>query len=227
LPSAFIQVYKWGMSPRHASTRDRLLDTGMRLARGAGLRALTVRGVCEAAGANTGSFVYHFATRDAFVAELIERWYAPLMSGLTATVDSGAAPRARLRALVLQLAGWAAANSRFITTLVLDAAAGEAAAQRFLRSLAGRHPPLILRVLREGQQAGELRAADPLHQLLFLMSALALPILLTDRIAASGLAPRVLAATMRRFARDRASIEERLDWALAGLSREARDAHRH
>ena len=157
-------MYKYGMTEPRRSTRDHLLATGTRLARSAGLRELTVRGVCEAAGANTGSFVYHFGTRDAFVAELIERWYAPLMSGLTATVDSGGAPVARLRALVLQLAGWAAANSRFITTLVLDAAAGEAAAQRFLRSLAGRHPPLILRVLREGQKAGELRAADPLHR---------------------------------------------------------------
>jgi TetR/AcrR family transcriptional repressor of nem operon len=215
------------MTGPRRSTRDHLLAAGTRLARASGLRALTVRGVCEAAGANPGTFVYHFGTREAFVAELIERWYAPLMSGLTATVDSGGAPRARLRALVLQLAGWAAANSRFITTLVLDAAAGEAAAQQFLRSLAGRHPPLILRVLREGQRAGELRPAEPLHQLLFLMSALALPILLTDRISASGLAPRAVAAAMRRYARDRASIEERLEWALAGLSRETADASRH
>jgi TetR/AcrR family transcriptional repressor of nem operon len=208
------------------STRDRLLVTGTRLARASGLRALTVRGLCEAADANPGTFVYHFGTRDAFVAELIERWYAPLMSGLTATVDSGGTALDRLRALVLQLAGWAASNSRFITTLVLDAAAGEHAAQQFLRSLAGRHPPLILRVLREGQQSGDLRAAEPLHQLLFLMSAMALPILLTDRLGASGLAPRALAASMRRFARDRAAIEERLDWALAGLSRETLHAPR-
>ncbi|HET9023784.1 MAG TPA: TetR/AcrR family transcriptional regulator [Burkholderiaceae bacterium] len=215
------------MVGRHISTRQHLLDSGTRLARKGGLRGLTVRGVCEAAGANPGTFVYHFGTRDAFIAELIERWYAPLMSGLTATVDRGGSPRARLRALVLQLATWAAANSRFITTLVLDAAAKEPAAQRFLRSLAGRHPPLILRVLREGQQAGELRTADPLHQLLFLMSAMALPILLTDRMADSGLAPRVLAATLRRFARDRHSIEQRLDWVLAGLSMEAADVARH
>ena len=215
------------MVGRHISTRQHLLDSGTRLARQGGLRALTVRGVCEAAGANPGTFVYHFGTRDAFIAELIERWYAPLMSSLTATVDRGGSPRARLRGLVLQLATWAAANSRFITTLVLDAAAKEPAAQQFLRSLAGRHPPLILRVLREGQQAGELRAADPLHQLLFLMSAMALPILLTDRMADSGLAPRVLAATLRRFARDRQSIEQRLDWALAGLSMEAADVVRH
>jgi hypothetical protein len=132
----------------------------------------------------------------------------------------------RLRALLAQLAGWAAANSRFITNLILDAAAGEAAAQQFLRSLAGRHPPLILRVLREGQKAGVLRRADPLHQMLFLMSSLALPILLADRVAGSGLAPRLLVSALGRLARDRRSIDERIDWALAGLAKEGDDGSR-
>jgi TetR/AcrR family transcriptional repressor of nem operon len=212
------------MAARRSSTRDDLLRAGTRLARRTGLRALTVRGVCDAVGANPGTFVYHFGTRDVYITELIERWYAPLMDGLTATIDSGGAPLARLRALLLQLADWAAANRRFIATLVLDAANGEAAAQQFLRSLAGRHPRLILQVLSEGQQAGVLRRAEPLHQLLFLMSALALPILLADRIAGSRLAPRALAASLRRLAADRAAIAQRLDWALAGLAKEEVDA---
>lgn len=212
------------MARIRVETRDRLLNAGMNLALRVGLRGLTVRGICDAVGANPGTFVYHFGTREAFVEELIERWYAPLMANLTGTVEGGGPPLARLRALLLQLAGWAAANSRFITTLILDAAAGEAAAKRFLRSLAGRHPPLILRVLKEGQQAGVLRPADPLHQLLFLMSALALPILLADRVAASGLAPRSVAAPLRRLASDRAAIEQRLDWALRGLAVGGSDA---
>lgn len=211
------------MAMARPSTRERLLDAGTRLARRAGLRALTVRGVCDAVDANPGTFVYHFGTRDAFLAELIERWYAPLMGELTDTLETGGPPLAQLRTLLLQLASWASANSRFIATLVLDAAAGEKAAQQFLRSLAGRHPPLILHVLREGQKAGVLRPADPLHQLLFLVSSLALPILLADRVAVSGLAPPPSRTALRRYARDRASIEQRLDWALAGLAQEAAD----
>jgi AcrR family transcriptional regulator len=212
------------MATARPPTRERLLDAGTRLARRAGLRALTVRGVCDAVDANPGTFVYHFGTRDAFLAELIERWYAPLMGELTDTLETGGPPLAQLRTLLIQLAGWASANSRFITTLVLDAAAGEKAAQQFLRSLAGRHPPLILHVLREGQRAGVLRPADPLHQLLFLMGSLALPVLLADGVAGSGLAPPTLGTALRRYARDRAAIEQRLDWALAGLSKEVADA---
>ena len=71
LARSLIQAYKSHMAAAQTSTRARLIRSGTRLARQSGLRALTVRGVCDAAGANTGTFVYHFGTRDAFVAELI------------------------------------------------------------------------------------------------------------------------------------------------------------
>ena len=72
-------------NPRTADapdTRERLLRAGLALAAARGLNALTVRAVATEAGANLGSFVYHFGTRDAFVEALVERWYAPLMASL-------------------------------------------------------------------------------------------------------------------------------------------------
>ncbi|MEP6607532.1 MAG: TetR/AcrR family transcriptional regulator [Burkholderiaceae bacterium] len=201
-------------------TRERLLGAGVRLARHSGLRKLTVRGVCTAAHANLGTFVYHFGSREAFVAQLIEHWYAPLLERLEATVDQDLPPRERLRALALQLAGWAVNNGRLMTHVVMDAAAGEAAAQTFLRSLAGRHPALILRVIVEGQKAGAFRRDEPLHMMLFLMSSIALPILLADRMQQSGLAPAELARAIKSFASTPEHIERRLDWALRGLSLE-------
>jgi TetR/AcrR family transcriptional repressor of nem operon len=205
------------------SSRERLLRAGARQARRAGLRSLTVRGVCQQAGANLGSFVYHFGSREAFVAEVIERWYGPLLEQMSATVDRALPPAERLRELVLQLGDWAAANSRFITHVLMDAASGEAAAQQFVRSLANRHPALILRVVAEAQRAGELPRGEPL----FLMGAVALPILLTDRLAEARLAPAELTRTLVRFAREREHRVQRLDWALRGLIRESRDEKAH
>ena len=199
------------------------MRAGARQARQAGLRSLTVRGVCQQAGANLGSFVYHFGSREAFVAEVIERWYAPLLEQMSATVDRALTPKARLRELVLQLGDWAAANSRFITHVLMDAASGEAAAQRFVRSLADRHPALILRVVAEAQRARELPRGEPLNVMLFLMGAIALPILLTDRLAEAKLAPAELTRALVRFARERAHRVQRLDWALGGLTRESHD----
>ncbi|HTN50617.1 MAG TPA: TetR/AcrR family transcriptional regulator [Burkholderiaceae bacterium] len=211
--------------PRSGSVRERLLRVGARQARRAGLRALTVRGACAQAGVNLGSFVYHFGSRDAFVAQVIERWYAPLLERLTATVDEAQPPERRLRALLLQLGDWAATNSRLITHVLMDAAAGEAAAQRFIATLADRHPALILGVIREGQRSGALPRGEPLNVMLFLMGAIALPILLTDRLAEVRLAPARLTRALMAFSRERRHRERRLDWALAGLLRETRHAH--
>ena len=202
--------------------RERLLRAGARQARRAGVRSITVRAVCQQAGANLGSFVYHFGSRDAFVAEVIERWYGPLLDQMTATVDLALPPAERLRALVLQLGDWTATNSRFITHVLMDAASGEAAAQQFVRSLADRHPALILRVVAEAQRARELPRGEPLNVVLFLMGAIALPILLADRLAEARLAPAELTRLLVEFARERKYRVQRLDWALGGLTREAR-----
>jgi AcrR family transcriptional regulator len=209
-------------SPATASARERLLRVGARQARRSGLRSIRVRGVCRQAGANLGSFVYHFGSRDVFVAQLIERWYGPLLDQLTATVDQALPPSRRLRELLLQLGDWAAANSRFITHVLMDAAAGEQAAQRFVRTLADRHPALVLRVVAEAQRARELPPGEPLNILLFLMGAIALPILFTDRLAELRLAPAEMTRLLVAISGDRRHRERRIDWALNGLTREVR-----
>ena len=59
--------------PKRKSTREHLLNTGAMIVGESGLRALTVRGLSLRAGTNTGSFVYHFGNREAFLTELLER----------------------------------------------------------------------------------------------------------------------------------------------------------
>ena len=44
--------------------------------------ALAERLALAKAQANLGSFVHHFGTRDAYIAELIERLYAPMLARL-------------------------------------------------------------------------------------------------------------------------------------------------
>jgi AcrR family transcriptional regulator len=200
------------------ATRERLLRSGLQLARRGGLRALTVRGVAARARVNLGSFVYHFGSRDAFVAELIERWYAPLLAQLEVTGHEAAAPRERLRRLVLQVADWVVGNREFLSQLVMDACAGERAAQRFLRSLGARHPSLVLQAIRDAQRARELRAEDPLHVLLFVVSALGMPVLLAQGPGRHGMLPPEFARSLQSFALERAQIERRLDWVLRGLA---------
>lgn len=203
--------------PPDTDSRERLLQAGLAQARRIGLRRLTVRGVAAQAGANLGSFVHHFGSRDAFVGELIERLYAPMLARLELDAQSGGDALENLRRAVLQVAAWVVAQRDFIAHLLLDASAGEAAAQRFLQSLDGRHPALLLMLVRQAQQAGRLRRDDPLHQLLFLMSTLALPAMAFHLIGQRGLAPP-LAKALAPYTVELAHIETRLGWALHALA---------
>jgi AcrR family transcriptional regulator len=200
------------------ASRERLLKEGLAIARRSGLRAVTVRGVATRARVNLGSFVYHFGSREAFVTELLERWYAPLMSQMRITVDMQRPPLERLRELLLQFVDWVRANSGFIAHIVMDAASGEAAARRFVASLEQRHPALLLQAIGAAQAAGDLRRDNPLHILLFLLSTLALPAVLFHGVGVGQLFPREFASALGPLTIERAAIEQRLGWALRGLA---------
>ena len=200
------------------ATRERLLRAGLAIARRSGLRAVTVRGVSARARANLGSFVHHFGTREAFIAELLERWYAPLLGRLDDVAQADATPLGQVRALVLQVVRWVAANAAFIAHLIQDAAQGEAAARRFLQAMPARHPARVLAAIKQAQAAGAIRREDPAHVLLFIVSALAAPLLLFAGLGLRRLLPREFAGRIAPFALDPAQIERRLDWVLRGLA---------
>jgi len=198
-------------------TRDRLLAVGLELAQRDGLKGVSVRAVAAAAQVNLGSFVYHFGTRDAFVYELIERWYAPLMAGLALSA-SGADP---LRAALRQLAGWVAAHGHFLAMLIRDASSGEPAVREFLKTMDQRHIALLLKLIQQAQQGGRLAKTDPVLQLMFLMGSVVLPILMARGL--QGVGPEAFVQRLTELAGDEAAIDTRLDWALRGLGDDARD----
>lgn len=201
-----------------AGSRERLLEAGVALARREGLKAVTVRAVAAKAQANLGSFVYHFGTRDAFVAELAERLYAPMFRQLQLVADDDGDPLQALRRVLLRFVGWLVEHRAFIAQLVVDAAAGEAGARRFLGSVPGRHPTLLLQLIQRAQRDGQIRGGDPLHQLLFLMSTLALPVPAFHVLARQHVVSDELAVALVACATEPARVEERLNWALRGLA---------
>lgn len=200
------------------ATRARLLRAGLAIAQRCGLRAVAVRAVAARARVNLGSFVYHFGSRDAFIAELIEQWYGPFHKALQLTVDAGAPPRERLRALLAQVADFLAEHRRFIGHVLMDAAAGEPAARRFMRSIAGRHPALVLQAIVDAQRAGELPPAPPLNTMAFLFAAVGGPMVLLGGLADSGLLPAPFASQLRHAVLDPDGARQRIDWALRGLA---------
>ena len=205
-------------APLKTSTRALLMRAGREILLRDGFQGLTVRAVAAAAGANLGSFVYHFGTRDAFVSELIEEWYAPLMSRVSGIVDVAAPPLGQLREAILQIIDFASEYDVFIGHIFAAALAGESSARDFLASLANRHPRLLLRLIAKAQAAREIVEEDPLQVACFLMSSVGLPRLIAAGWQGPPLFPRSIASAISRIARDRDRILQRLDWALRGLS---------
>ena len=203
---------------RNLPTRERLLAAGLVLARKGGLRSLTVRAVAARAQVNLGSFVYHFGNREAFVVELVERWYAPLLGQLQIDADRPGPALQALRHALLHLVGWLVDNRVFVAQLLLDAGAGERGVRRFLKGLDARHPALLHALVLRAQSSGEMRRGDAWHQLMFLMSTLALPVLLFHLAGRRGYAAPALVRNLAVLSTDPQAIGTRLDWALAGLA---------
>jgi AcrR family transcriptional regulator len=202
------------------STRDQLLAAGREIVLRRGFQDLTVREVAATAGANLGSFVYHFGTRDAFIRTLIEEWYAPLLSRVSDVADSDGTPIDRLRRAILQLVDFGSEHDVFMGRLLMAAAGGEKAARDFARSLAGRHPRLLVALIAQAQADGALVDEHPLQLLCFLMASVGLPRLLSSAWQGPPLFDKAVSATLSQIARDRDRIVQRLDWAIRGLTPE-------
>jgi AcrR family transcriptional regulator len=202
------------------STSQLLLDQGLKIVTEKGLRGLTVREVATGSGVNLGSFVYHFSTRERFVAELVELWYAPMYNALKITAASGTQNTAieKLYATLAQLVEFISQNAGFIAHLIADALAGERAAQAFLLTLPERHPKLLLDLIARAQSQGSLIQEPSVHLLMFIMTAVGLPLLLAGGPLQDSdwLPPE--AERLTQLMRDPKAAHARLHWALKGIS---------
>ena len=200
------------------STRDQLLTAGREIVLTRGFQELTVREVAAVAGANLGSFVYHFRTRDAFIRMLLEEWYAPLYSRVAKTADGGGVPIARLRSAILQLLDFGLEQDVFMGRVLMAAASGEKAARDFARSLIGRHPRLLLSLVAQAQADQTLLDENPMQVLLFIMGSVGMPLLLANAWQGPPLFDKTVSAALGQLARDRQRIAQRLDWAINALT---------
>src|SRR5580698_1337450 len=83
------------------SHKETLLSDGLRLAHQRGFGGSSVRDIVQAAGVPQGSFTNHFASKEAFGLEILERYWEMTSAAVTATLRNDALPPLRrLRAWV-------------------------------------------------------------------------------------------------------------------------------
>jgi TetR/AcrR family transcriptional regulator, transcriptional repressor for nem operon len=79
------------------SLREAILNAGLKVMFKSGYQGASVRDICAAARAPQGSFTNHFRSKEAFVREVLDRYFADLKTVVNATLnDKSLTPRQRL-----------------------------------------------------------------------------------------------------------------------------------
>ena len=87
--------------PNKLSNRERLLKEGMKVVHERGYMGASVRDIVQAAGVPQGSFTNHFASKEAFVLEVIDLYYAESVEIVGRSLKNPKlAPLDRIRAYV-------------------------------------------------------------------------------------------------------------------------------
>ena len=81
------------------SNRDRILTEGLRVVHERGFEGASVRDIVQAAGVPQGSFTNHFASKEAFCLEVLDRYFEDTRATIGRTLrNDSVAPLKRLRA---------------------------------------------------------------------------------------------------------------------------------
>ena len=195
-----------------------LLRSGRALYAQRGGERLSVRALTEHAGVNLGMFHYHFKTKDAFLRRLLDEVYEEMFGQLSGHVAQSGPPLHRLREALFFLACFVRDHREILGRVILYAAAGEAVAGVFMRSNAPRHLKLLLELMEQAEQDGLLLATPPLQRFIFIMSAVAMPVLIAPGMQALGVAPDMLRGAMKSQVLSDEAITERIDLALKALA---------
>jgi TetR/AcrR family transcriptional regulator, transcriptional repressor for nem operon len=95
-----------------ASNKEEILREGLEVVRRRGFNTAGVREITAAAGVPQGSFTNHFASKEAFGLEIIDRYFGDVQAVVRSTLESDADPLDRLRAYFdaiadrLEARGW-------------------------------------------------------------------------------------------------------------------------
>lgn len=172
--------------PRPPSdVRRRLLTAGRLLIEDKGLGALTVRGLARRAAVNLGLFHYHFRSRERFVRELLQETYEKFFSQLS--MESGGAGLAldRLERSMIIFGRFGRENRRLLSMLLREALNGDKTTIAFAKRNIPRHAGIILGLLRECAERGQLPPL-PLPALMsFLLGGMGVPNLVVSLLEKS------------------------------------------
>jgi TetR/AcrR family transcriptional regulator len=144
-------------SQADANVRQALLDAARDLFLDSGFEKTTARQIAQAANTTPAMIHYYFDDKEGLFHAMLEQTIAPLRDRLMASVatESGGFEAHTLMAMQMRLV---AANP-WIPKIILNEVLAQPGRLRplFIRDFAGRHMPLLVTLLEQGQRSGKVR----------------------------------------------------------------------
>jgi AcrR family transcriptional regulator len=204
--------------PRPSLNIDQtLLASGRELFARYGCTGLTVRLVAEHAGVNPSLFHYHFGSKAQFLRTVLQSLYEEMFEQLSGAAQLPGPPLQRLRAVLLFIGGFLRTHGPEVGRIWSDAGHGESVAVEFVRNNAPRHLLLLTNLLTEAERAGELKPMPALQRMVFLMGAVAAPVLVAGRLQTMELGSALPMARLGPDVLSDTAIAARADMAIAAL----------
>jgi AcrR family transcriptional regulator len=124
-----------------------------------GARLLSVRKVAQEAGVNLGSFVYHFKTKDEFLARIFGRLYSQFLLRFDEELAKAhqGEPIETLRGLIEVMADFVVSHDAFFARLCLDIFSGEKSVLNIFVKSPPPHFSMMISLIKEGQDRGQIR----------------------------------------------------------------------
>jgi TetR/AcrR family transcriptional repressor of nem operon len=159
------------------SYREGILDAGLLVMFRSGYEGSSVRDICAAAGAPFGSFINHFGSKEAFVKEVLNRYFANLQETVRSTLnDASLSPRQRLQQYLQIISGLLADDRWNRGCLIGDLSLGASAQSDLLRerllAIFQEWLTPFAACIAQAQSDGEIDATfDPMDLAEFLLSS--------------------------------------------------------
>jgi len=159
------------------SLRDDILKAGLKVMFRSGYQGASVRDICAAAGAPQGSFTNHFRSKEAFVQEVLDRYFANLKTRVSEALDDKSlTPRRRLKRYleiisgVLEDAKWN--RGCLIGDLSLEASFQSEPLRKRLEEIYREWRTPFAQCIAEAQAAGEIDSKfEPIDLAEFLLAS--------------------------------------------------------
>jgi len=145
------------------SNKDKILAAGMQVVHEHGFANASVRDIVQAAGVPQGSFTNHFASKEAFGLEILDRYFTGTCEVMQATLlNQDLPPRQRLEAYIDQgqarLIAEGSCNGCLLGNLTAETASENTVIHGKLRSIFEEITAMIAICLDAGVKAGDFPA---------------------------------------------------------------------